>query len=616
MNQILMEEDIEDKPSMFYDPLGLHATERSFYDPLGQQYPAFPNQGQPPPHVNRKVESPDDAFSGGSNGDYGTNSSSSTSTSSDPQWPSISQTDPTGDPLFRCNSQLNGGSNFLANPFNSVTNIGDGLEFLGQNSFTDTLSVMQFRRGLEEASKFLPRGNQLVGNLNSSVISPGWKEEDREAEKSDRGNSTDGSRGRKNLKRDDVALEEGRTNKQSAVYVEESDLVMFDGALSALCVNYRRLQISEASKALPTNGQPQGAHGGKSISAKKQGKKKDTVDLNALLMLCAQAVSAGDTKTANELLRQISQHSSPFDDGSQRLAHFFANALEARLAGTGTGIGTQLFCTSLASKRISSCEILKASKAHLSACPYDLANICYQAREGAWYQPWRCKARGDTVLHGCGTSRGCGTLGGGAGHSDGSVVGRLVTRTRLSGRKRMQGVYHAIASCNWETIRIEDLKLDSNDTLVVNCLYRFKYLHDETVLEADTKDAVLKLIRRMNPYVFVHSIFNGSFNAPFFVSRFREALFHYSAMYDTLDVTIPRENHLERLTFEKEFYGKEVMNVIACEGRERVERPETYKQWQLRTLRAGFRQLPLDKELLNHFKSRMKESIVPQGFRT
>ncbi|KAB1206406.1 Scarecrow-like protein 14 [Morella rubra] len=293
MSQILMEEDIEDKPSMFYDPLGLHATERAFYDALGQQYPAFPNQGQPPPHVNRNVESPDDAFSGGSNGDYGTTSSSSTSTSSDPQWPSFSQSDPTGDSLFWRNSQLNGGSNFLANPSNSVTNIRDGLKFLGQNSFTDKLSVLQFRRGLEEASKFLPRGNQLVRNLNSSMVSPGWKEEDQVAEKSERGNSTDGSRGRKNLKRDDVVLEEGRTNKQSAVYVEESDLVMFDDALSAVCVNYRRLQISEAGNALQTNGQPQGAYGGtgKSIRATKQGKKKDTVDLNSLLMLLRYKLS-------------------------------------------------------------------------------------------------------------------------------------------------------------------------------------------------------------------------------------------------------------------------------------------------------------------------------------
>jgi hypothetical protein len=78
-------------------------------------------------------------------------------------------------------------------------------------------------------------------------------------------------------------------------------------------------------------------------------------------------------------------------------------------------------------------------------------------------------------------------------------------------------------------------------------------------------------------------------------------------LYDTFDVTISRENP-ERLMFEREFCGREAMNVIACEGLEKVERPETYKQWQARTMRAGFRQLPLDRELVNVFRSKLKES--------
>ncbi|KAB1206410.1 Scarecrow-like protein 14 [Morella rubra] len=48
------------------------------------------------------------------------------------------------------------------------------------------------------------------------------------------------------------------------------------------------------------------------------------------------------------------------------------------------------------------------------------------------------------------------------------------------------------------------------------------------------------------------------------------------------------------------------MNAIACEGLERVERPETYKQWQVRNLRAGFRQLPLDQDILRQVKKTVK----------
>jgi hypothetical protein len=48
------------------------------------------------------------------------------------------------------------------------------------------------------------------------------------------------------------------------------------------------------------------------------------------------------------------------------------------------------------------------------------------------------------------------------------------------------------------------------------------------------------------------------------------------------------------------------MNVVACEGQERVERPETYKQWQARTVRAGFKTLPLEQKLMTKFRGKLK----------
>ena len=72
-----------------------------------------------------------------------------------------------------------------------------------------------------------------------------------------------------------------------------------------------------------------------------------------------------------------------------------------------------------------------------------------------------------------------------------------------------------------------------------------------------------------------------------------------------LDTYLSREN-LERMLLESESYGPQAMNVIACEGLERIERPETYKQWQLRNVRAGFRQLPLNQEMMNTAKDRVK----------
>ncbi|KAL1223586.1 Scarecrow-like protein 31 [Cardamine amara subsp. amara] len=110
----------------------------------------------------------------------------------------------------------------------------------------------------------------------------------------------------------------------------------------------------------------------------------------------------------------------------------------------------------------------------------------------------------------------------------------------------------------------------------------------------------------MNPDIFLSSTINGSFSAPFFTTRFKEALFHYSALFDMFGMTLSRENP-ERIHFEWEFYGREGMNVIACEGVDRVERPETYKQWQVRMMRAGFKQKPVEAALVEWFREKIKK---------
>jgi hypothetical protein len=527
ISQILMEDNIDDKPCMFFDPLSLQVTEKSFYDVLRQKSPPSLNQDRPLLSVNHIAESPEDVFPG---------------------------------------------SNFGA----ANQRLGDGMELLTRNIFTSNEFLLQFRRGLEEASQFLPVDNHEV---------------ELKVEK-----------GRKNHEREDTDLE-GRSNKQSAVSTEESDLSeMFDKVLLStdalpplICVNNETLQ-NEAS-------QP---NGGKS-RAKKQGKKKKmdrSVDLATLLIQCAQAVAGGDIRNANELLKQIRQHSSPSGDGSQRLAHYFANALEARLAGTGTG--TQMFYTSFFSNRLSASEILNAYKAHISTCPFMRMALFFTDK--MIYKV----AEKSTSLHII-------DFGIGYGFQWPILIKKLSERAGGPPKLRITGIqfpqpgfrpteridetgrrlakyserfnvpfeYHAITSNTWETIKIEDLKIDRNETLAVNCSFRFRNLLDWSVEEKSPRDAVLSLIKRMNPDIFVHSVVNGSYNVPFFVPRFREALYHFSALYDIFDVTLPRENQ-QRLLFEREFYGREVMNVIACEGLERVERPETYKQWQVRLMRAGF----------------------------
>ncbi|XP_054814016.1 scarecrow-like protein 33 [Prosopis cineraria] len=629
ISQILMEENFEQKPSMFYDPLSLQVTEKSFYDALQKDHPHSPNQH--PLDIHQNLDSTDDNYCCGSSIDC-VNDSSSTSKFQGANKPSSPDAPSSGYYASQLNFQPI--SEKSSQPPSAYTCISDGssdvnssfTKILAQNIFTDAESVSQFKRGLEEASKFLPRGFQLVTGLESNNALPESKGEAKKTGGNIMENSH-GLKGRKNHEREASDAEDGRSNKQSAVYVDESDISeMFDKVLLSvenvpLCEEHHKWLQNGTDFAKEPSEQPKSFTGGKT-RGRRRGKKKETVDLRTLMALCAQAVSANDRRTANELLKQIRQHCSPLGDASQRLAHYFANGLEARLSGCGTG--TQIFYNSLSSKRISAANILRAYSVLISVCPfrkfaYFFANkMIMKAAEKAetlhivdfgiqygfqWpilikFLSQRAGGPPKLRITGIELPR--------AGFRPAELIEE--TGRRLSNyceRFNVPFEYTAIASQNWETIPLKDFKIERNELLAVNCLMRFKNLLDETMEVKSPRDAVLNLIRKMNPDIFVQSIVNGSYNAPFFATRFKEALFHFSAMYDMFDTVIPRENEW-RLMLEREFLGREVMNVVACEGIERVERPEAYKHWQVRSTRAGFRQLPMPKEIMVKFSEKLK----------
>ncbi|XP_013614698.1 PREDICTED: scarecrow-like protein 14 [Brassica oleracea var. oleracea] len=620
ISQVLMEEDMEEKPCMFHDALALQAAEKSLYEALGEQYPSSMDHGASYPEKLAE-DSPDGSFpSGGGFSDY-----ASTTTSSDSHW-SLDGLENNNRPSWL---QTPFPSNFVFQSTSRSTSGGNSASF-GSSMFKDSELAMQFKRGVDEASKFLPKSSQLFIDVESYVPkNSGFDENTSEVfvktEKKDEAehpppppsNSRLTGKKKSHWRDEDEDLAEERSNKQSAVYVEETELSeMFDKIL--LCGGTGQ-PVCITDQKFPTEAKARGKKStATTTNSNSKGSKKETADLRTLLVLCAQAVSVDDRRTANEMLRQIREHSSPLGNGSERLAHYFANSLEARLAGTGTQI-----YTALSSKKTSAADMLKAYQTYISVCPFKKAAIIF-----ANHSIMRLTANADTIhIVDFGISY---------GFQWPALIHRLSFRPGGPPKLRITGIelpqrgfrpaegvhetglrlarycqrykvpfeYNAIAQ-KWETIRVEDLKIEQGEFVVVNSLFRFKNLLDETVVVNSPRDAVLKLIRKANPSVFIQAVLSGSYNAPFFVTRFREALFHYSALFDMCDSKLAREDEM-RLMFEKEFYGREIMNVVACEGTERVERPETYKQWQARVIRAGFKQLPLEKELMQNLKLKIE----------
>lgn len=639
INQMLLEEDMEEKDCMFHDPLALQAAEKSLYEVLGETYPSEANLSPP------FMESPETNYSGNSS-DYGKSSPSSITSGSnfaDHQWHgdfgdgrrSMLQSPVTGDFIFRSTVDAHVQPSFslpnslLSNGNRMNASLGSGPLF--PNFSTQSQSVLQFQRGVEEANRFLPKGTQLFIDLEKRSENS-WLKERKSVHvvKVEKYESDffplDGIRGKKNHEREDTEFEDERSNKQSAVYVDDAELSeMFANFL--ICNHGDRRRDCEADKSsrkegsesLQQNRQTHAAIGGKTHNKKPTTTSNKTeVDLRTLLILCAQAVSSDDRRTADDYLKQIRQHASPFGNGSQRLAHYFANGLEARLGGTGSQV-----YAALGSKRTSAVTLLKAYQVYHSACPFQkMANIFAN-------HMILDLAEKATTLH----IIDFGIL---YGFQWPNFISRLSRRTGGPPKLRITGIelpqrgfrpaegvqetgrhlakfcerfnvpfeYNAIAQ-KWDAIKIGDLKIRNGETIAVNTMFRFKNLLDETVVLNNPRDSVLNLIRKIRPHIFVQAIVNGSFSAPFFVTRFREALFHYSAMFDAFDTNLERDNQM-RLMFEKEFFGREAINAIACEGTERIERPETYKQWQIRNMRAGFKQLPLDPALKKKLRCKLQ----------
>ncbi|KAL3653172.1 hypothetical protein CASFOL_002853 [Castilleja foliolosa] len=520
------------------------------------------------------------------------------------------------------NSKQVNGSSYTSSHVGTDTLINIISEMLMDEDMGNKPSMLHDCLALQATEKSFY--DALNNNLDQSLAdskSLGHGPEPRNKTNGDYSEMVSSSGVKKNRSWEDSDLTEyHRSNKQLANNINDDSepLEKYEGMLicsnsdlrmqKARCKAEQESQENEQSK-----GEPNGRRKNKYISL------KESVDLRSLLMQCAQAISDFDNKTLNYLMSEIRQHSSPRGDGVQRVAHYIANALEARLAGNGISLYSVF-----QSKRLSTFEILKAYKMFYIACPFMhmsslMANrtICVMSRRattvhvidfGILYGiQWPCLIQKLSGMPG--GPRKLRITGIDFPQPGFRPAERVEDTCRLLAKYgKIYGIpfeYNAIAQ-KWDTITLEDLKIEKNELLVVNSMYRLHNVPDETETGNSPRDAVLNLIKKINPDMFIHGITNGQFNSHFFTTRFKVAFFHFSTMFDMFEATIPKDDE-DRLLYEEQFFGKEVMNIIACEGTQRIERPETYKHWEVRTVRAGLRQIPIDQEAVKLINEAKKE---------
>ncbi|KAJ6867365.1 DELLA protein GAI-like [Populus alba x Populus x berolinensis] len=128
-----------------------------------------------------------------------------------------------------------------------------------------------------------------------------------------------------------------------------------------------------------------------------------------------------------------------------------------------------------------------------------------------------------------------------------------------------------------------DLRPPEVEAVAVNSVFELHRLLDRP----GGIDKVLGSIKAMRPKIVTIVEQEANHNGPVFLDRFTEALHYYSSLFDSLEgsgVTPTSQD----LVMSELYLGRQICNVVACEGADRVERHETLAQWRTRFDSAGF----------------------------
>ncbi|KAJ1428666.1 hypothetical protein SESBI_08769 [Sesbania bispinosa] len=300
------------------------------------------------------------------------------------------------------------------------------------------------------------------------------------------------------------------------------------------------------------------------------------LDLREVLIRCAQAVSDGDVQTAlgwmdNILGKMVSVAGDPI----QRLGAYMLEGLRARLESSGSLIYKALKCEQPTSKELMS-----------------YMHIMYQALA--------CRPGGPPFIRvtGVDDSQSFHARGGGL-----HIVGK-----RLSDYAKSCGVpfeFH-IAGMSGCEVELENLVVMPGEALAVNFPFILHHMPDESVSTENHRDRLLRLVKSLSPKVVTLVEQESNTNTSPFFQRFVETLDYYTAMFESIDVAVPRDDK-KRISAEQNCVARDIVNMIACEGAERVERHELFGKWRSRFLMAGFVPCPLSSSVMGSVRNLLKE---------
>ncbi|CAN1813791.1 Scarecrow-like protein 3 [Linum perenne] len=371
-----------------------------------------------------------------------------------------------------------------------------------------------------------------------------------------------------------------------------------------------------------------------------------------LLRACANHVASGSIENANIGLGHISSLASPEGDTMQRIAAYFTEALADRMLKAWPGLHKALNSTRTSS---SASEEMIVQKLFFELCPflklsYVITNqAIVEAMEGEkmihivdlnsfepaqWIELLRslsARPEGPPHLRITGV------------HEHKEVLDRMGARLVEEAEKLdIPFQFNSIVS-KLESLDLELLRVKTGEALAVSSVLQLHSLlaTDEELVKnarasknhrirnnqktlgewleindfvtnyystttpspdsalsplasySPTMGTFLSSLCALSPKIMVITEQESDHNGYPLTERVAEAMNFYAALFDCLESSTDPRASLERQKVEKMMFGKEIKNIIACEGMERKERHEKLEKWILRVELAGFGRVPL-----------------------
>ncbi|ESQ32498.1 hypothetical protein EUTSA_v10004053mg [Eutrema salsugineum] len=329
-------------------------------------------------------------------------------------------------------------------------------------------------------------------------------------------------------------------------------------------------------------------------------------DLRADLVSCARAMSENDLMMAHSMMEKLRLMVSVSGEPIQRLGAYLLEGLVAQLASSGSSIYKALNkCPAPPSN-----DLLSYMHILYEVCPY--FKFGYMSANGAIAEAMKEENRVHIVDFQIGQGSQWITLiqafaarpggppriritgiddmtsayarGGGL-----SIVGNRLAK--LAKQFNVPFEFNSV-SVSVSEVKPKDLGVRAGEALAVNFAFVLHHMPDESVSTENHRDRLLRMVKSLCPKVVTLVEQESNTNTAAFLPRFMETMNYYAAMFESIDVTLPR-NHKQRINVEQHCLARDVVNIIACEGADRVERHELLGKWRSRFEMAGFTPYPL-----------------------